>query len=102
MKTCTKCKITKESTEFYPHKQTKDGLKSHCKSCNIKQYKVYSQKNKKKIKQWQEEWAKNNPDRDKQNRQRHKDNNKEKMREYDRVWKNEKYQNDNDSKQTKK
>jgi hypothetical protein len=33
MKTCTKCKIVKELTEFHNAKAHIDGLKHHCKAC---------------------------------------------------------------------
>jgi len=33
MKTCTKCQITKEFTEFGAHKAGKNGLRSECKQC---------------------------------------------------------------------
>lgn len=32
-KTCTKCKQTKSTSEFYIRKASKDGLKSQCKEC---------------------------------------------------------------------
>ena len=34
MKFCPKCKESKETTEFYKNKQTKDGLKCWCKKCH--------------------------------------------------------------------
>jgi len=34
MKICTECLSQKELTEFYKHKQTKDGYRSVCKDCN--------------------------------------------------------------------
>jgi len=34
MKTCTKCNVSKEKTEFYKKKAAKDGLKSWCKKCH--------------------------------------------------------------------
>ena len=37
MKTCYKCKVDKEITEFHKDKTTKDGLCSQCKTCK-KQY----------------------------------------------------------------
>lgn len=33
MKTCFKCKETKPTTEFFKHRQTKDGFHSWCKRC---------------------------------------------------------------------
>lgn len=94
MKHCNKCNTTKSYEEYYRQNNTKDGFKTICKSCVLDNSKNYQTQNRSKVKQWQKEWTKNNPIRDKQNRQRYKNNNKEKMVEYDRVWKNEKYHND--------
>jgi hypothetical protein len=33
MRTCTKCKIEKPTSEFYKHTKYKDGLKTQCKEC---------------------------------------------------------------------
>ena len=33
MKICTKCKLTKELSEFYKDNRKNDGLQSHCKKC---------------------------------------------------------------------
>jgi len=38
MKTCTKCKIEKPSTEFYNTKKNKDGKSYYCKECNREYY----------------------------------------------------------------
>ncbi len=34
MKVCSKCKIKKDESEFYKHKNKKDGLKNLCKECS--------------------------------------------------------------------
>ena len=39
MKTCSKCKETKEFSEFFKQKSTKDGLSPACKSCESKRRK---------------------------------------------------------------
>jgi hypothetical protein len=39
LKTCTKCDQTQDTTEFYKDKKKKDGLTSHCKTCQIGRYK---------------------------------------------------------------
>ena len=93
-KHCNKCGLTKSPKEYYKQNNTKDGYKTICKSCVLDNSKKYQKLNKDKLRQNQIQWEKNNPIRDKQNRQRYKNNNKEKMREYDRIWKNEKYMND--------
>ena len=75
MKTCCKCKETKELTEFSKNRTTKDGLQFECKPCKKeyrrahylankdKEYKrkrlYYTDpKNKEKIKQWSSEHKK--------------------------------------------
>jgi hypothetical protein len=35
MKTCNKCKVKKQVTEFSKHPQTKDGLQTVCKQCVV-------------------------------------------------------------------
>ena len=37
MKVCTKCKVEKELTEFYPHKMGRQGVNSACKVCRLEQ-----------------------------------------------------------------
>ena len=53
MKTCSKCKIEKELSDFYKKKASKDGFRSECKECNnlySRKYKRnYYHKNKDKI-----------------------------------------------------
>ena len=44
-KICTKCKIEKEKTEYYKHKNGKDGLNPVCKVCWKKENKLYVIKN---------------------------------------------------------
>lgn len=44
MKTCTKCKETKLPEEFHKNKRNKDGLDSHCKSCEKKRYRLKADK----------------------------------------------------------
>ena len=49
MKKCSKCEVEKESIDFYKKKTMKDGLRSECKECS----KLYFDKNKYKIKEYQ-------------------------------------------------
>lgn len=51
MKTCSKCKIEKEVTEFNKDKSKIDGLRPDCKSC----LKEYRQANKERIKEFKNE-----------------------------------------------
>lgn len=49
MKTCTKCHIEKDESEFYKNKRTKDGLYSHCKSCKNKDLSTWSKNNRERL-----------------------------------------------------
>lgn len=48
MKTCSKCKIEKELSDFYKKKASKDGFRSECKSCTKK----YDEENSERIKEY--------------------------------------------------
>lgn len=48
MKQCTKCKQTKQLTDFCKDKKTKDGLHGHCKSCRYIASKKWIEENKEK------------------------------------------------------
>ena len=45
MKICTKCKLTKELTQFYKETNKLDGLQNHCKSCDNDRKKVWASNN---------------------------------------------------------
>jgi hypothetical protein len=85
MKTCTKCKIEKEFTEFNKQRKTKDGLTYACKPCR----KEYNETNKERIKEYRKEHYKNNKEKVKQYSKTNKEyfkeyreNNKEYFKEY--------------------
>ena len=84
MKTCSKCKIEKELSEFNKDKSKKDGLHTQCISCK----KEYVKNNKDKIK----EYYQNNKDKrkkyDKNYYQNNKNilNKKKYMREYGKLY----------------
>ncbi|HUV84598.1 MAG TPA: hypothetical protein VMV86_02765 [Methanosarcinales archaeon] len=60
MKKCSKCKISKDTSEFYKDNSKKDGLRSHCKDC-VKQYKKqYNQDNKEVINQYKKRYYQDN------------------------------------------
>jgi len=48
MKTCSKCKESKPTTEYSKNKTTKDGFQNTCRSCANKRSKEYYQQNPKK------------------------------------------------------
>ena len=49
MKTCSRCKIEKEFSEFYKHKLSKDGFLGGCKPCRKSYYQKYNNVNKDRI-----------------------------------------------------
>lgn len=60
MKKCTKCGVEQGLEEFYKHKDKKDGLRSNCKNCLMKQNKTHYQKNKQHIKEYIKKYRKEN------------------------------------------
>jgi len=82
MKTCRKCKIEKEVTEFNKDRHTKDGLTYTCKSCS----KEYRENNKERIKAIQSEYRENNKERRKEYFKQHYENNKESIKEINKEY----------------
>ena len=72
MKTCWKCKQTKELTEFGLNKSKPDGLASECRPCKREQDREYAAKNRKAARVRAREWYKENKnsltEKQKQNR----------------------------------
>jgi len=92
MKTCVKCNIEKEVSDFYPHKTNKTGFSSRCKECiksKVKEYQnnnkdIILEKNKTKYKSNKSEYKKRN----KENYLKNKELRKEKQRIYNSKNKN--------------
>ena len=59
MKTCTRCKVAKDSSEFHKSSASSDGLKSACKEC----VNGYYTANKESIRAKQDEWYEENKDK---------------------------------------
>jgi len=78
MKTCTKCKVEKEFTEFGRLKQSKDGYRFYCKIC-VKEDRL---KNSEHIVEYRKQYAIKN----KENRRLYKLKNKEKLKEQDKQY----------------
>lgn len=60
-KTCNKCKDIKSIDKFSKNKQSPDGYAYYCKKCSYFYKKVWRQKNKEKIADYQREWRKKHP-----------------------------------------
>jgi NAD-dependent SIR2 family protein deacetylase len=62
MKQCSKCGENKPETEFYNHKQKKDGLYSHCKECHKSKAKEWRQANPDKVAAGSQRWRDRYPE----------------------------------------
>ena len=67
MKKCTKCQETKELTEFYKDKISKDGLQYYCKICDRANTRDWINDNPKRVKESRAKWYRNNPELAKEN-----------------------------------
>jgi len=92
MKTCSKCKIEKEFSEFSKRKDSSDGYRNQCKICvnsnpniSLKKKKYYS-KNKEAIKKRVKDWSNINQDKIKENKKEYYQENKEKILERQKEW----------------
>ena len=93
VKTCSKCKIEKEYSEFNKDKLKKDGLRSNCKSCIKEYYKQHYQSNREYYKQHYQynkerikEHYKYNKERSKEYQKKYYQYNKERIREYKKEY----------------
>lgn len=103
MKKCCTCKVVKDFTEFYKQKNQKDGHGRQCKRCKKESVNVEKRKerlkrfrvnNPEKSKESSEGWRERNKDYHKDYYQKNKKDLLEKQRDYNREYKNKKYQTD--------
>lgn len=78
MKTCNRCLIEKEYSNFYKDKSKKDGLKTICKDCN----KDYINLNKEDILERGKNYYQNNKEKISENKKIYREKNKEHFKEY--------------------
>jgi len=90
MKTCTKCNIEKEYSDFYKFNRSKDGYTSHCKECRKKEVKKYREENKEKISVGLKLWRHKNKEKIKESKKLYYEDNKEEI-----LIKNKKYRDSN-------
>lgn len=62
MKTCAKCGVEKDVTEFGKHSRQKDGLQRNCKVCQREYFTSYRKENHAAALAREAEWRKRNPD----------------------------------------
>ncbi len=82
MKTCTKCKQSKELSEFGKASRNKDGLKFRCKSCRTEEGIKYRAENQNKIK----EYAELNKEKTAKQHKEYYKNNQEKIDSYQKQY----------------
>jgi hypothetical protein len=84
-KICTKCRISKPASEFYPHKGRRGGLFSSCKKCN----KLYRQAHRKEIKERSHNYYIRNRQKVRERNKQWQQANREKVRVQDIRWREE-------------
>ena len=77
MKICSKCKENKSHNEFYKDKDSKDGFRSSCKSCNSTMCKKYYKDNQSTRLDYASQYRSENPEKVKLATQLWKLNNKD-------------------------
>ena len=82
IKTCTKCKINKNTSEFYKNKSAKDGLASWCKACSYECVRKWKKANSGKVSEQCKVYREKNRDKLAKYRERNRDNLAAKHREY--------------------
>ena len=86
VKTCTKCKETKPTTEFPKHSQQKSGLDPQCKACKSARMALYRAANKEKGSDYAKAWAAANPEKKKANKKRYYDRHAKDVIEKSIAW----------------
>jgi hypothetical protein len=66
MKTCPKCKLTKDESEFGRDKSKKCGLSVHCKQCRRQQRKLYVEANHEQVIERQKQYNERHKEKRKQ------------------------------------
>lgn len=89
VKKCKKCGKVKDITEFYKHKETKDGYRNSCKECVKKQNKKWRENNKEYKKEINKKWREKNIEYCKEYRKKQYEENKERERKNRRRWSEE-------------
>ena len=80
MKTCKKCGVEKEESEFYKGAQNKDGLKSWCKECCASYAKKYNLENSHKFREYQKTQRIKNADILKERQAKYRNENRDLLR----------------------
>lgn len=86
MKLCACCKIQKPFTDFFKDKSVKDGFCKRCKICMKEYFQEYYKNNKENISKTNKEYRENNKEKIKENAREYRENNKEKISESKKLW----------------
>ncbi len=89
-KTCSKCGIEKELSEFNISKINKGGFRGECKNCQ----KIYRDNNKEKLSKQRKEYYQKNKLKESLQNKKYRKSHKIQINEYDKKYKNEKKKND--------
>jgi hypothetical protein len=90
MKTCSKCRVVKEFSEFYAHCDKVNGFESHCKSCK----KIYYITNRDRLLNQKRISRKNNPIPHRNSAKKWTQNNKKRSNEYNCNYQKNRRKND--------
>ena len=86
MKTCYKCEVEKDTSEFTRDASKKDNLNIYCKKCqrekNLLKYHQNIEKSQERVREWRQE----NPEKYKETREKYYLQNKDKISEYRRQY----------------
>lgn len=80
MKTCARCKIEKEESEFNKASSRKDGLCPYCRICKSLESKKYNTENREKCREKLRKWREENPQKNTEYSQVYREKNHEKIR----------------------
>lgn len=86
MKTCSKCKKSKELSCFGKWKYSKDGLRNHCKACRKLEHKSYYIRNTEKINKRVAEYTKRNREEVLHRKRTYARKHKDRHKEINRRW----------------
>ena len=93
-KTCTKCEIEKNLSEFYKRKDSKDGYRNDCKKCNNQQSHQYYIDNAEHLKICKKQYNIDNAEHLKMCRKQYVIDNAEQIRKYRNIYDKERKLND--------
>jgi hypothetical protein len=104
MKTCSKCKIEKDLSDFYKKKSSKDGHRSECKECDYHSTKIHKQNyynknkdilksnlDKDKFKLYMDDYRKSNKESIRETNKIYRENNKENLNSHRKEYRKNKF-----------